>query len=140
MWGQSPHLKGGGQLPPSSDSYLFYQYLLIRSRTSIFSPIRLQIMLVTSMLSMFFHCRADGSETNINIDVTNLSRILGEIFVHSFARVSSLLALSISSLPQFLRYQSVRTATGPTALCGIRTTARIEILSPEIQPSDPLVE
>ena len=40
----------------------------------------------------------------------------------------------------FLRYQSVGTATGPTALCGIRTTPRIEILSPEIQPSDPLVE
>ena len=40
----------------------------------------------------------------------------------------------------FLCYQSVEEATGPTALCGIRTTPRIEILSPEIQPSDPLVE
>ena len=53
---------------------------------------------------------------------------------------SSLLSLSISSLPQFLCYQSVGTAAGPTALCGIRTTLRSEILSPEIQPSDPLVE
>ena len=43
------------------------------------------------------------------------------------------------SLPQFLRYQSVRTATGPTYLCEIQTTVRVEILSPEIQPSDPLV-
>ena len=31
----------------------------------------------------------------------------------------------------FLRYQSVGTATGPTALCGIRTTPRNGILSPE---------
>ena len=60
--------------------------------------------------------------------------------MHSFARYSSLLSLSISNLPQFLRYQSVGTATGPTALCGIQTTPRIDILSPEIQPSDPLVE
>ena len=73
--------------------------------------------------------------------IGNLSRILGEIFVHSFCECySSLLSLSISSLPQFLRYQSVGTATGPTALCGIRTTPRIEILSLEIQPSDPLGE
>ena len=40
----------------------------------------------------------------------------------------------------FLRYQSVDTGTGPTASCGIRTTPRTDILSPEIQPSDPLVE
>ena len=41
---------------------------------------------------------------------------------------------SVFTLPIF-----VGTATGPTALCGIRTTPRIEILSPEIQPSNPLV-
>ena len=74
-----------------------------------------------------------------------LSKILiedigGDFCAQFCACYSSLLSLSISSLPQFLRYQSVGTATGPTALCGIRTTPRIEILSPEIQPSDPLVE
>ena len=60
--------------------------------------------------------------------------------MHSFARVIAPFSLSISSLPQFLRYQFVGIAMVPTALCGIRTTPRVEILSPEIQPSDPLVE
>ena len=66
--------------------------------------------------------------------------IRGDFCAQFCACYSSLLSLSISSLPQYLCYQSVGTATGPTALCGIRTTPRIEILSPEIQPSDPLVE
>ena len=60
--------------------------------------------------------------------------------MHSFCVCySSPLSLSTSSLPQFLHYQSVGTATGPTALCGIQTAPRVEILPPEIQPSDPLV-
>ena len=72
---------------------------------------------------------------------SNSSRILGgggDFCAQFCVCYSSLLSHSISSLPQFLHYQSVRTATGPTASCEIRTT-RVEILSPEIQPSDPLV-
>ena len=67
----------------------------------------------------------------------NSSRILGRSLCSFYACYSFLL------YPVYLSFyitNLVGTATGHTALCGIRTTPRIEILSPEIQPSDPLVE
>ena len=72
-------------------------------------------------------------------EVSYLIEDIGGDFCAQFCacyRLAPFFSLSISSLPQFLRYQSVGTATGPTALCGIRTTPRSEILSPEIQPSE----